>query len=276
MTTENNIPTDQITPETQLDATVVTDETIVDSPDATVDTTETAAVEEAPASSGPSQEDFNKLYFEMKQSERDREALQTQIDATQATIHEQPEQTDLTLEMFDYDEDAFNQASIQQAVQTQVAAALKEQATHTQQATIQEAQQNTAAQFNEKAVAYAATNPDYEKAIQVAGNNAQYPSHVQEAILHSDVGPQIDHMLLSNPQILQQLSGMSPTQALMELGRMESSVKVPVAPTPAKVSGAPEPIDNVGGSSHNASDFRYDEEMSMEDYYAKTMAVKKG
>ena len=63
-------------------------------------------------------------------------------------------------------------------------------------------------------------------------------------------------------------------QALMEMGRMESQFKAPTAPTaPATVavSTAPEPIENVGsgGGTHIAGDYRYEEDVSMESYYAQ-------
>jgi len=227
---------------------------------------EEAAVEEA-APATVSQEDYNKLYFQMKQGERDLEA------AKAAPVTETPadvtENTEIRLEDFDYDETKFNAALISKQVGEQVAAALEQQATVTKQAAAQKTEADSLAGFNSAASEYAATNPGYVEAI----NNApgvQYTKEIQQAILQSPQGPALDHHLLSNPQVLSELSAMAPSQALMKLGQIQGGLSTAA---PVKVSSAPEPIGATeGGISRPSSDPRYDENMSMDEYYAAHQA----
>lgn len=229
------------------------------------ETTEEAAPETPPPEATVSQEEFNKIYFQMKQAERDLAAA-TQTPAPEVAPVDQDE---LTLEQFDYDDEAFTKASIERQVQDQVKAALATQHDVEAQAAANTKAMEITTGFNNKAAAYAALNPEYQKAI----NNAVgvvFPTHVQEVILGSEFGPQIDHMLLSDAVLMERISSLAPTQAIMELGRMEQQfTKAPVKQK--SVSSAPAPFDTGGGASRTTNDYRYDENLSMDEYYKKAM-----
>jgi len=215
-----------------------------------------------------SQEDFNKLYFQLKQLERENKVLSdtkpTHVDTPVDKVEEP------TLEQFDYDENEYLNAKIQHQVSEQVELALASQASTVEKNEALRIQQEVTTSFNDKAVAYAATNPDYETAI-MASNGMTFAPHIQEVLLSSEKGPQLDHMLLSDPMLAQKLNQMTPTQAIMEMGRMEHTISTPVAATKL-VSSAPEPIETTGGAGHVSGDYRYDENVGMADYYAQHQA----
>jgi hypothetical protein len=228
------------------------------------------------------QDEFNKLYFQMKQQERELEALrqqqeqynineqyQTPTNNAQPSVDKVP-----SLEEFDYDEEAYTAAMIDYKVRKGVESAINKQAESYQVQQQQQYEQQIAQDFNSKAAKFAAENPDYEKVIDSYGNMVQYSPAVQAAILTSENGPQLDYMLLKNPQLVEKLNQLPEHMAYMELGKLEGQA-VSMKPTAKKVSQAPAPIEDVstGGNAAN-KDFAYDADMSMDEYYAKFMANK--
>jgi hypothetical protein len=235
-----------------------------------------AVEKSATASNTVSQEEFNKLYFQLKQAERERDAAQS---AKESKKEVSAPKVAPTLEDFDFDDDKFNAAAFEFKVAEQVAAALEVQKQHSVQEKIAAAKQEVAQTFNQRAVEYAAKNPSYEQAIAAAGSEAVFSSHIQEVVLQSEVGPAIDHKLLSDPALLHKLNTMNTTQAIMELARIEASL-TSASPTakataPVKVSNAPEPIETVGGGGRASDDYAYNENMDMADYYAAHQAKLK-
>lgn len=224
-----------------------------------------------------SQEEFNKLYFQMKQAERERDAaLKKAQEREAAKAKEAAERGAPKLEDFDYDEDKYRDAMFEYKVQQEVNRKFQEREEAERERQIKQKEAEIINGFNERASAYAAQNPDYEKAIQIAGESAAYPTHVQEVILTSDHGPQIDYALLTDPDLLNRVSNMSPTSAIMELARLESKftqqpAKAAEQKKEVKVSKAPNPVPVAGGGGR-ASDYKYNTEMSAEDYYAAYMA----
>jgi len=273
MTEENNeVPVEEIAATAEV---VTTEEVVVEntSEDAAKASEEDALVETTQVS----QEAFNKLYFEKMQAERDLEALRNQSQApaqpdTQApatTVEKAP-----VLEDFDYDETAYTAALVDYKVKEQLNTAMNTQQNQYAAQQQQHFEQKIANDFNDKAIQYASTNPDYEKVVNEHGNQVQYPASVQAAILQSEVGPQLDYMLLKDPSLIVKLSGMNDYQALMEMGRLESVAKT-TAPAAPAVSTAPAPIEDVVTGGNAAShDTRYDENASMDDYYKATMAAQ--
>jgi hypothetical protein len=218
----------------------------------------------------PTQAEYNALYFQLKQKEREMEASQStpsQEPTPSSDTSDAP-----TLEDHDFDNEAFMQASIQHQVNQQVASALDKQKVNSEKAAQATQAQEIEDTFNGRAVEYASTNPDYEKAIE-ASNGMQFASHIQEALLSSEVGPQLDYMLLSDPALATKLNNMTPTQALMHMGKMESTIGSKTTKSAAKViSNAPAPIVQTGGATRTQPDYRYDDSLSFDEYEAKMMA----
>ena len=271
---ETNMSEENIQTQTQPDQTPVIDANIepVVAPvvdgnvaesevKAEVEVDQTKEAEKAPVS----QEDFNRLYFELKQKERELAAMkEVKPEAPKA-----PEVAkELTLEQFDFDEDAYQQALITQKAEEIVNKKFADVEANKTQAQNDEALKIVGEQFNKAAIEYAAKNPGYNEAIAAAGNNI-FPQHINDVIMNSEVGPQLDHQLLTNPQLVTELSALTPIQAIMRLGVMEATISAKPA---VQVSNAPAPIENVSGASRAAGDYRTDENMSMDEYYKNHQA----
>jgi len=274
-TTETNETTPP-TSETNTNVDVNTDVNSTETTDTTNQTEETQEKKDVTANKKVSQEDFNAVYFKMKQAERERDALKAQD--TGATGAQPAQETQPApagnkapvLEDFDYDESAYNQAQIAYQVQEQVNKVLDSRKTQDAASVQEKLNKEITQSFNTKAVEYAASNPDYEKAIAQAGNIQMSPV-IQEVLLYSDKGPQLDHMLLSNPALIDKLNQMTPMQATMELGRLEQSVGTKTV----QQSSAPDVIENNTGAALNTGNSDYNENCSMEEYYAAHEAKQK-
>lgn len=68
---------------------------------------------------------------------------------------------------------------------------------------------------------------------------------VRDAILDSELGPQLTYHLAKNPDVVKKLAGLSPVAQIREIGRLEAEVqKAPTKP----VTKAPTPITPTRGS----------------------------
>ena len=97
--------------------------------------------------------------------------------------------------------------------------------------------------FAERQVAARAVMPDYDAV--VGSSDTPIANHVGEAIMESDRGPELAYHFAKNPDVLQNLNGMSPTQAAREIGKLEATL--PTKTTPAvpskKLSTTPAPAN---------------------------------
>jgi len=93
-----------------------------------------------------------------------------------------------------------------------------------------------------------ATLPDYEE--MIASSDVVVNDDIRDAILESDVGPQILYHLAENPEIAKKITGGSTRQALRELGKLEARLEAKqpetkrIDPVVAR-SKAPEPISPI-------------------------------
>ena len=93
-----------------------------------------------------------------------------------------------------------------------------------------------------------ATLPDYEE--MIASSDVVVNDDIRDAILESDVGPQILYHLAENPEIAKKITGGSTRQALRELGKLEARLEAKqpetkrIEPVVAR-SKAPEPISPI-------------------------------
>ena len=94
--------------------------------------------------------------------------------------------------------------------------------------------------------------PDFDDL--VASSSVQVPNEIRDAILESDVGPQILYELASNTEYAQKVAGMPLIKALREIGKLEARFETQeTAPEPAKKpvavqSKAPAPISPIKGT----------------------------
>lgn len=92
---------------------------------------------------------------------------------------------------------------------------------------------------------------DYDEKIN--GSTVSVADHVRDAIIESDVGPQILYHLATNPDVAEKLAKASPVSALREIGRLEAKLsEKPAKEAPktsiAEISKAPPPITPLRGS----------------------------
>jgi hypothetical protein len=99
------------------------------------------------------------------------------------------------------------------------------------------------ASFAERQAKVEAELPDY--ADVVGKSEAQVAPHLGQAILESEHGPKLAYHLAQNPAVLDKLNGMSPVQALMELGLLGSRLAQPSSREPTK---APPPVSPLKGT----------------------------
>lgn len=231
--------------------------------------TATTAQEETKPETVP-KKDFNKAYWKQKQTERENAELRRQLEERNNSVQETPATTqgEPTLEQFDYDQDAYMAAIVDHRVKSGISNAFAERDKQAQERKQQTEAQEVSQKFNNNLAQYIAENPEYEEVAAAAGGKAFAP-HVNQAVLHSDNGPAIDHHLLVNPDVAEKLGAMSPIQATIEIGKISAQLS---KPKEVKTTGAPPPIETVGsGAGSPTSDRRYDENTSMEDYYKVSM-----
>ena len=96
--------------------------------------------------------------------------------------------------------------------------------------------------------------PDFEEMIESSDVVVSDP--VRDAIIESDVGPQILYHLAENPEIAEKLASKSVSAAMRELGKLEARFEKEAeaaseksSKTVAKKSNAPAPIKPLRGSS---------------------------
>jgi hypothetical protein len=92
--------------------------------------------------------------------------------------------------------------------------------------------------------------PDFDDI--VASSDVVVNDDIRDAILESDVGPQILYHLAENDDVAKKIAGLSAKQALREIGKLEARFEVKETPQEPKTiarSKAPAPIQPLRGSS---------------------------
>jgi hypothetical protein len=101
-----------------------------------------------------------------------------------------------------------------------------------------------------KVQAAKASLPDFDDI--VASSDVVVNDDIRDAILESDVGPQILYHLAENDDVAKKIAGLSAKQALREIGKLEARFEVKETAPEAKPivrSKAPAPIQPLRGSS---------------------------
>lgn len=101
-------------------------------------------------------------------------------------------------------------------------------------------------QWTQKVQKAKADLPDFDDI--VASSEVVVNDDIRDAILESDVGPQILYHLAENDEVAKKIAGLSPKQALREIGKLEARFeKTEPAQSVAK-SKAPAPISPIKSS----------------------------
>lgn len=94
--------------------------------------------------------------------------------------------------------------------------------------------------YGEKLADYAARNPDFEKRYVEAGK-PQLPPHVDEFLVDSELGPEIENELYGDLDALSKVLKSSPMEASRLLARIEARI-ASSSQSPTDASGKPKPI----------------------------------
>ena len=92
--------------------------------------------------------------------------------------------------------------------------------------------------------------PDFDDI--VASSDVVVNDDIRDAILESDVGPQILYHLAENDDVAKRIAGLNPKQALREIGKLEARFETKETksePPPITRSKAPAPINPLRGSN---------------------------
>ena len=122
-----------------------------------------------------------------------------------------------------------------------------------------------------------ATLPDYEE--MIASSDVVVNDDIRDAILESDVGPQILYHLAENPEIAKKITGGSTRQALRELGKLEARLEAKEPETKriesvVARSKAPEPISPIR-SDNSTPEVRMTNDGKYHGTYAQWKADRK-
>jgi len=160
------------------------------------------------------------------------EAAETELTALRST---QPNQAP-KLEDFDFDEQRYQSALIDQRVEVGLAARDAER----QKATRETEQRSLAADFAEREERFAKEVPDYVDSLAYLPKMDQ---GVIGAIMAVDDGPKIAYHLATNLDLADDINRMSTESALIRLGQLSAQLSAPQQSIAA--SAAPDPIEPI-------------------------------
>lgn len=213
---------------------------------------------------------IDELTRQARQAERDAAYWRTLAERQATPQQAQPEPAKPTPEKFgDYAEyvEALTEWKAEQKIRQTLGARDAEMA----ERAAQQAKAARAQTFEQRAIEARTAMPDFDSVVGSA--TTPVAPHVMEAILDSDVGPQIAYHLAKNPADAERLSAMPERAALREIGRIEASLARPAAPAPApaapKVTNAPPPTRPASSGSARVPDLS---KASMDEYVAARKA----
>lgn len=141
----------------------------------------------------------------------------------------------------------------------------------------EEEQSRMRQKFQERLDAVKQDLPDYDD--MIASSDVAVSGPVTDAIIESDVGPQILYYLAENPDFARELAEKSITSQLRSIGRLEAKFEKLETPKPsvkepvAKKSNAPAPINPLK-SGGNPSDITLDADRKFHGTYQQWKAAR--
>lgn len=182
------------------------------------------------------QKKINKITAEKGAEQRKRIAAENELSKFKAEKAQDPGKAP-TLEDFDHDEIAYQDAKIEHQVKSQ----LRKNAISEEKNRIQSEKKQLADNFTKKEELYMVENPDYKEAISKLP--ALRPD-ILEAIYNLE--PNVSHFLGKHLDVAHEINAMSPLQAAIRLGEIKSQIKgKPKINT--TTTNAPPPVETIGG-----------------------------
>jgi hypothetical protein len=186
------------------------------------------------------------------QREREaREALEVRLQALEQGQAPQRAQTGDQKPTPDQFTDAFEYAEA--LAEYSAERALKERDKQDQERKAQEAQAKVVQTWSKRLEAAKAEIDDFDD--MVASSDVVVPNHIRDAILESDVGPQILYHLASNQDQARSFNDMTVAQALRAVGKLEAKFEKAETGKPERSvvkSKAPAPINPIKSSNATA------------------------
>ena len=178
---------------------------------------------------------INKLTADKHNEKRRADELQSKLDAAnQKPAMQKPKLDDPEI---DYDEEALEKANRAYDVNMGVEAELSKRSQQAAAQSQQAADDKALATFNDRITALGKSDFN-EKAQSIP----QLPDGVANAMMEHEQGAEMIYHLGQNPVLADAIANMSPSMAVMELGKL--SVSLSVKPE-IKTSAAPEPIETL-------------------------------
>ena len=203
-----------------------------------------AQVTDKPKQNPKLEKRFSELTKRAKQAEADKASLEARLKEIESRQAPAPQQADPVIEKPQASQfnDAFEYAEA--LAEWSAEKALEQRDIQEQQRKVDEQRNEVIKSWSAKLEAAKADIPDFDD--MVASSNVQVRDEVRDAILESDVGPQILYHLASDDDYANKLAAMPTNKALKELGKLEVQFERKEAPvekseTVAR-SKAPAPI----------------------------------
>lgn len=203
-----------------------------------------AEVTDKPKQNPKLEKRFSELTKRAKQAEADKASLEARLKEIESRQAPAPKQADPVSEKPQASQfnDAFEYAEA--LAEWSAEKALEQRDIQEQQRKVDEQRNEVIKSWSAKLEAAKADIPDFDD--MVASSNVQVRDEVRDAILESDVGPQILYHLASDDDYANKLAAMPTNKALKELGKLEVQFERKEAPIeksePVARSKAPAPI----------------------------------
>ena len=187
---------------------------------------------------------FNKLTGEKYGLKRENDELKRKLAEATGAV-KPPEATAPKLEDFDFDDAAFNAASIKFQVDQGIKAYHKQNSEQVSNDAIVAERNQAADSFALKEAEFSAGNKDYEETV---ANLPQFPDDTLSAIFNLENGPQMAHYLGKHLDVAHELANANPMAAAVRLGQIAAGLATSTRET-VSTSSAPEPVETLGGGS---------------------------
>lgn len=196
--------------------------------------------------SGGFQRRIDELTKRYAEERREKERLLSLVEATVRPTQREPEAApnisqEPKREAFD-DYEAYLDARAEWKAEARLSARMQEMEARRQQEAAQAQRESLASDWDRKMQRAAERNPEINPDMPVP----RMPASMAQAIVESDVGPEIVYHLSHNPAEAARIAALSPLSQARELGKLEVQL---ASKPPVKASNAPEPIKPVGARS---------------------------
>ena len=208
---------------------------------------EEAEVTDKPKQNPKLEKRFSELTKRAKQAEAEKQALEARLQELESKVAPAPQQIEQDIlgekPQASQFQDAFEYAEA--LAEWSAEKALVERDKQEQQRKVEIERQEVIKSWTSKLEKAKAEMPDFDE--MVASSQVQVRDEVRDAILESDVGPQILYQLASDDDLAQRISTMPVNKALKELGKLEVQFERKEAPAevksePVARTKAPAPI----------------------------------